>query len=65
MKITITFDTGDAACQDNLRGEVERIIGTVSKGVLEAIEADEHAAEDYGSIRDSNGNRIGGWILEP
>lgn len=64
MKLTITFDTDDAACEENLHHEVERILTHVSERVLTAIERCQHDAEGQGPLYDTNGNRIGTWSLK-
>jgi len=59
MKITIEFDTENAAFEDDRFGEVSRILKNANKRVMDCL-------EDGGGIRvpikDINGNRAG--ILE-
>ncbi|MBS3648809.1 hypothetical protein KEU06_09345 [Pseudaminobacter sp. 19-2017] len=50
------FRTDNAAFVDDQAGEIDRIFREVAERVA--------AAEKGGTIRDSNGNRVGRWELE-
>lgn len=56
-KVTIQFDTGNAAFDDgNGPAEAARIL----KGIAAKLDA----GLDSGTVRDSNGNRVGQWSAE-
>lgn len=56
-EVTIKFDTGNAAFDDgNGPAEAARIL----KGIAARLES----GLDSGTVRDSNGNRIGTWSAE-
>ena len=55
MILRIEFSTDNAAFQDNAFE-----VASVLEKLAEQLD-DEPSADDSGTIRDSNGNTIGGW----
>ncbi len=55
MKIKIEIETGNAAFEDDLEGELTRVIDQASDKVLALVEAGNHST----SLFDINGNRVG------
>lgn len=60
MKITIEFDTENAAFEENRFDEVERILKIVNKKVMKCM--DDGVGPIRTPIKDINGNRVG--VLE-
>jgi hypothetical protein len=58
MKITIEFDTDNAAWEDNWISETDRIMANVVNNVHDAFMC-QGAKMDTFSVTDSNGNKIG------
>jgi hypothetical protein len=58
MKITIEFDTDNAAWEDNWISETDRIMANVVNNVHDAFMC-PGAKMDTFSVTDSNGNKIG------
>lgn len=57
MRFTLTIESDNAAMVDAPQAEVSRILGEVACLVYEG---DCYA----GTVRDSNGNRVGRWALK-
>lgn len=53
----ITFETSNAAFEEDKRGECARII----RAIADKLEAGEYT----GNVRDVNGNKIGTWHYGP
>jgi len=56
MKITIQFETDNAAFEDDASREVDQIMEAVSLAVLMGV--------NEGAVRDTNGNTIGKFTVE-
>ena len=60
MQLSITIDVDNADFEDDPHGA---IISAVSPATYGAGKALAEGRTDMGSLKDSNGNRIGGWVL--
>lgn len=54
----LRFDTGNDSFAEDMAGEVSRILRKVADDVERGVDARKHL-----SVMDSNGNRVGSWIL--
>jgi len=61
LKITISFETGNAAFDDCPHGEIARILRNIARGFSDQSLLSFHgvAAETKTPVRDPNGNTIG------
>ena len=57
MKFTLEIDCGNAAFDDDLPAEIARILRVV------ANELPRVYPEQYGRLRDANGNAVGVWQI--
>lgn len=53
----LTFNTDNAAFQENMSDEIARALG----GVIAKVQNGNNTS---GVVRDSNGNNVGSWSLE-
>ncbi|KGM36186.1 hypothetical protein [Inquilinus limosus] len=60
----IRFDTGNSAFDQAPDEEISRVLDEVAKEIAARPAVHFNRRED-GIIRDSNGNRIGGWSYRP
>ncbi|NBU04203.1 MAG: hypothetical protein EBT60_07865 [Bacteroidetes bacterium] len=62
MKITIEFDTDNAAFEDDRINEVNYILKQVTERVTDSMDWDDSPIRT--AISDSNGNRIGTVVIK-
>lgn len=57
MKITIEFDTDNAAFEDGFAPEVARVIARATTKIINHAETSEPGDSEW--LHDTNGNRVG------
>jgi hypothetical protein len=64
-KVTISFDTNNAAFDGNFNREVSLVLAVVTAAINNAQWTGDASGPDAadGVVRDSNGNRIGEWSV--
>jgi hypothetical protein len=60
----VVIETDSAAFDYDAAGEVARILRRLADGKLDELGPGRPRKTDSGSLRDSNGNRVGAWTWE-
>lgn len=61
MKFVLHIDCDNAAFEDGAYGEVARILG---EAAIQIEQQGRLGSASGGTLRDLNGNRVGGWWVE-
>ena len=64
VRFTITIDTGNAAFEDDPRGEGDAVAYRVANWITEKIVFGQARPTMHHAIRDTNGNLIGHFLAE-